>query len=501
MRLQKTHWPIRPLFIWLIFGLVAILAAEARPPQIFEFSDSKGEVSWSRLENRELRVDFSTDNPQLPTSAILREGDLVLAGPESGAEGFWIDRVNDEMVSGGTATYVFPGPERPDAVLGLIAETSDGLTLKRSIRIVPEGANLEVKYRLINTRPKTLPYRYSLETAWNPGSGGGMNWIHLPRTNEITRFQAAVNQEEIHVPGGEFDEAWYCVDSPEMGLGMFLVADRPFHEWNAAPPVGGTRRIEAVLAEGSLKPGEWVEGTYWISVVKGIGIPISAGSKYIAGLVWKENPSNGSYCLESRLIGMPHSLKKMRIFSAVGEPGSMFKAVPKYRRRSRLSNTEVVSVPLPTFTQKGGVVEVEQSLYSSSENLGYWKVHLKTPELLLSSASPFGIYDAHLLPGVEPLHLPQPPSFLPPREPVTPEQVSEQLQEIERDLQQKKREEISNTKNEAGQMPDLQEATPADIWEGTGYVLDLTSQNFTDDEEAALLAIESEWVFVDQEEK
>ncbi|MCA9434904.1 MAG: hypothetical protein KC978_03920, partial [Candidatus Omnitrophica bacterium] len=79
--------------------------------------------------------------------------------------------------------------------------------------------------------------------------------------------------------------------------------------------------------------------------------------------------------------------------------------------------------------------------------------------------------------------------------------VSEQLQEIERDLQQKKREEISDTKNEAGQMPDLQEATPADIWEGTGYVLDLTSQNLTDDEEAALLAIESEWVFVDQEEK
>ncbi len=459
---------MRGVFFFLSLGATWV---GANPPEIFQYQGTEETLSWARIQNRELRIDFSPVDPHKPVSAFLRGTGQELVHADSGVDGLWLDLLNDEEIHGGTANFVWPSPDHSVAIARTTSPWDRDLILEKSVRLLPEGANLEVMYRVVNPTSQPSMYKYSLVTAWSPGGEGSQNWYHLPRVTEITRFDADGADKEVTVPGVEFDENWFCVDSPATDLSMFLVTKEPLVEWEATPIGNGVLRVETTLVEGTLKPGESIEGTYWISMVHGIGIPISAGPKYIAGLVWNECDAIGSYELQSRLVGMPKPLKKLRVFSAVGEPGSDFKVVPKYIRRSRLSNTEVVTLPLPAYGQKSGKVEVEQSIYSSSENLGYWKVLLKTPELLLASSMGKTMYDVNHIPGVD--GTVRHPSIdpVPPRESVSPMEISQQFDHSDEGFET---------------IPG-----PSQDWEEKGDINDLTAATLTEKEEAALLAVES----------
>jgi len=488
---ERKSWPVRTVQLVGLLLFVLFTGSEARPPQILEFGNSDNTVIWTRLQNRELRVDFSPVDPHRPESVILRDDDLELVPPGPAFSGLWVDSLNGEVVVGGTSTQVVPSTLREEAILRTRTETFNGLVLEKSVRVLPEGANLEVGYRVLNPSSETVPFSYSLRSAWRPGPEGVQTWYHLPRRTEITRFDSETTSVPVIVDGPEFDENWFCVDSPATGLSIFLVSRTPFEKWTASPPVDGVRAVETVLAAGSLKPGEWIEGTYWVGIVRDIGIPISAGPKYIAGLVWREDGSTGSYCLESRVVGMPNSLKKFRMFSAVGEVGSVFKAVPKYIRRSRLSNTEAISLPLPTFSRRSGSVEVEQSLYSSSENVGYWKVALRTPEDLIAASTFLSAYDVNHIPGLERAQRVEKSQAPPARVAVTAEPVGFQLHRIKDEIEKERldlpvpppdRREVEEILPGGGE--------PIDPWEGPGFVKDRSASTPTREEEAALLAIE-----------
>jgi hypothetical protein len=375
---------------FLVFACLTAQVAYSRSRITEVESGEEGDVKWVRLENEEIRIDFSLKNHDIPEDVVLLSSERNLAGFVGDEAYFWKDLVNGEPIADASST-VKTTQSREGNLDSLIvngycgAESGSGLVLTKEIHLIPDGAQLEVRFRLTNTDEVASPATYALATPWAPGGRGESVRFHVPKTPEILRFEADAHNTPVVVEGVEMRDPWFCADSPKDGLAIFFISSLPIVRWSADSPVGRQRRVETVLWDGLLKPGESVEGFYWIAVVENIGLPVAAGSQYAVGAEWQPMPSGSSYRLETRVTGMPGALKKFRFFSAIRDSESTLALVPKYTRRSRLSPTEIVRVPLPGCFAEGTYV-LEQSIYASSRNVGYWKTSLRTPGTIAHAA-------------------------------------------------------------------------------------------------------------------
>jgi len=369
------------LFLITAIAVFQASPSQARPATTTGYAESESGPPWVRLENNELVIDFSREAHSLPESALFRANNSDWVA--DGAGYFWVDSINGVSLETAAASIKIEQGADRDGLVHIDYEFSDetdpGFHLRKSVRLMPDGAQLEVQYEITSKQYGPADLAYSLSTPWSPRRDGGPCRYHVPLREEIARFGATDAGGPIHFDGQIILEPWFCVEDPVAGVSAFLVSSHPLDSWSASPALNGYRQIKTVLWNGTLKPGETIKGTYWVAFISGLGMPISAGPKYAAGVVWNSDERGRSYQLETRFSGMPKHLKKFRVFSSLNNEGSRVSWSPTFTRRSLLSPTSLLRVPSYRILRSGRY-ELEQSIYSSSEHLGYWKVFLETPD-------------------------------------------------------------------------------------------------------------------------
>lgn len=377
-RWSRVRGPFPIGMALVLSGWVPLSDAQARPTETFEFASTDAQSTWFRLRNQELEIDFSSARHHLPGSIRYRPLNLPLIG-EGGLS--LIDRLNGQSVEIASATtevhserdgsglivqrYRFPSPD------------GDWFRLDKRIRLLPDGAQLVVDYRVTNAGPLPRATRYSVVLPW----GGGLSpcRYHLPLQDGIRRLDADFSADDMAVAPAELRDPWLCVESIRKPVSVFVVADNPFQGMTLAAPQGGARTLELVLWEGILGPSESAEGTFFIALFQDVGLPITATPRLVASASWAPSISGRGFQLESRLFGMPKEARRFRVFSQVYEQGRKVSLAPTYHQRSKLSPTSPLRVPLASLSS-WPMIDLEQSVYSGSECIGYWKATLARPD-------------------------------------------------------------------------------------------------------------------------
>jgi hypothetical protein len=367
------------IFLILQFN---IPVADAGPVSVSRMGSDEDTPVWYRLENNELRVDFSSENSfRIDSFHLLRE-EADLAGQSNGSPLFWEDRINGEEVESASAVLLKGRDSDDNAGLEVFGAPNEAgassIRLGKTVRLFAEGAQLEIGYTVTNRGSETLPVAYSVQLPWKVADESKTVEYHLPGSGAIRKVGFEELAGSVQLDGLEFTEPWFGATSAENDFSCLFASDQPLVSWTANKESDSEPSVEAIVWEGTLKPGETREGTCWVAAVTGLGSPVSVSGHYAAGVAWKPGYRFDSYCLESRVVGMPRGLKKFRLFSGLRRTSSSVALVPVYTRRSKLSPTAVYSIPMPgSFEAR--TCYLEQSIYSSSENVGYWNIAVTPP--------------------------------------------------------------------------------------------------------------------------
>lgn len=361
----------------IVLNVLGLPALEARPVRIDRL-DSEGGSSWYRIENEDLQLDFSSENLFRINRFHLSQEERDLAGQADGGSLFWGDRINGEEVTSASAVQLKPRDSDDSAGLRVFGASVASIQLEKTVHMFAESAQLEIGYQVTNRGSEPVPAAYSVRLPWRIAERSETVEYHLPGKGTIRKVGFEELAGSVQLEGLEFAEPWFGATTSENELSCLFASEEPIVSWRAIKEADGGQSVDVVVWEGTLKPGETHVGTCWVAAVSGLGAPVSVTGRYAAGVAWKPGSRFDSYCLESRLVGMPGGLKKLRLFSATRRTPTSVALVPVYTRRSKLSPTAVYSVPMPGSFDEGPCY-LEQSIYSSSENVGYWNVALTTP--------------------------------------------------------------------------------------------------------------------------